>query len=83
MNKAKPKDSCFSLNQHQSDHVMLTLYKQAAFSSWCRIQNHFTFLYFKYYLFFGSFVYCFNHLTAAKNAHTTALDTRQRQGSNL
>lgn len=23
-----------------------------------------------------------NHLTAAKNAHTTALDTRQMQGSN-
>ena len=38
-------------------------------------KNHFAFLYFKYYLFFGSFVYRFNHLTAAKNAHTTALDT--------
>lgn len=33
MNKAKPKDSCFWLNKHQSDHVMLTLYKQAALSS--------------------------------------------------
>ena len=33
MDKSKFKDSCFSLHKHQSDHVMLTLYKQAALSS--------------------------------------------------
>ena len=33
MDKSKSKDSCFALNKHQSDHVMLTLGKQAGLSS--------------------------------------------------
>ena len=32
MDKSKSKDSCFALNKHQSDHVMLTLDKQAELS---------------------------------------------------